>query len=55
MDLENGSSEATMKAGVTVLLRIELADNFENQFPGGLRGDEKIIRGHCTRPGATLR
>ena len=43
MDPESGSSEATMKAGGQVLLRIELAGNFEIKFPGWVEGDEKLI------------
>jgi hypothetical protein len=43
MDPENGSSEPTMKPSGQVLLRIELADNFEIKFPGWVEGDEKLI------------
>ena len=52
MDPENGSSEATMKVGGQVLLRIELAGNFEIKFPGWVEGDETLIPRplHKTKP-----
>jgi hypothetical protein len=43
-----------MKLSGQALLRIELAGNFENQFPGWVEGDEKLIPRPPHKTEATL-